>query len=258
MPGRRPPAARGAGRSAAGVRTPHQNRSWPSTSTTGATSSSSATCRSVNGYGSLGASTTSGRRARTSSSVRSGSGPRRRRRRWRRRARRAATSRRCRPTSSSTAAARSARRPAAGRAGRGHGGVDRGDVGRGRPLGPRGAASIRSAGAHVVDARRSPATARATARRRASASASSSRFSSSHITTRSGASATMAATSGSLVPPTCGRSGCSQNRVHATGVTPQASSVSVTDGTRLTTRACGRARHMRSSSCSSWLRTRPR
>ena len=45
------------------------------------------------------------------------------------------------------------------------------------------------------------------------------------------------ATSGSLVPPTCGRSGCSQNRVQATGSTPQASSVSVTDGTRLTTRA---------------------
>ena len=58
----------------------------------------------------------------------------------------------------------------------------------------------------------------------------------------------MASTSGSLVPPTCGRSGCSQKRVQATGVTPQASSVSVTDGTRLTTRAgagapltCGRA-----------------
>jgi hypothetical protein len=39
-----------------------------------------------------------------------------------------------------------------------------------------------------------------------------------------------------LVPPTAGRSGCSQNRVHATGSTPQARRVSVADGTRLTTR----------------------
>ena len=46
----------------------------------------------------------------------------------------------------------------------------------------------------------------------------------------------MAETSGSLVPPTWWRWGCSQNRVHATGSTPHASSVSVTDGTRLTTR----------------------
>ena len=38
--------ARPADRTAVGVRTPHQNRSWPSTSTTGATDSSSATCRS--------------------------------------------------------------------------------------------------------------------------------------------------------------------------------------------------------------------
>ena len=45
------------------VRAPHQNRSWPSTRTTGATPSNSGTCRSANGYGSLGASTTSGRRA---------------------------------------------------------------------------------------------------------------------------------------------------------------------------------------------------
>ena len=46
----------------------------------------------------------------------------------------------------------------------------------------------------------------------------------------------MPSTSGSLVPPTCGRSGCSQNRVQATGGMPHARSVSVTDGTRLTTR----------------------
>ena len=39
---------------AEGVRTPHQNRSWPSTSTVGATCSSSATCRSRKGYGSDG------------------------------------------------------------------------------------------------------------------------------------------------------------------------------------------------------------
>ena len=41
---------------------------------------------------------------------------------------------------------------------------------------------------------------------------------------------------GSFVPPTWRRCGCSQNRVHATTSTPQASSVSVADGTRLTTR----------------------
>ena len=46
----------------------------------------------------------------------------------------------------------------------------------------------------------------------------------------------MAATSGSLVPPTWVSWGCSQKRVQATGSTPQASNVSVTDGTRLTTR----------------------
>src|ERR687897_3278275 len=71
---------------------------------------------------------------------------------------------------------------------------------------------------------------------RASASASSRRFSSTHITTRSGRSSTIARTSGSLVPPTCGTSGRSQNLVHATGDTPQASKVSVTEGTRLMTR----------------------
>ena len=64
-------------------------------------------------------------------------------------------------------------------------------------------------------------------------SASPTRFSSLSITTRSGDSATMAATSGFLVPPTVGTPGASQKRVTATGVTPQASSVSVTDGTRL-------------------------
>src|SRR5262249_59988595 len=69
-----------------------------------------------------------------------------------------------------------------------------------------------------------------------SASASSTRFSSSFTTTRSGASATIASTSGFLVPPIVGRSGCSQNRVHATGSTPNARSVSVTDGTSETTR----------------------
>ncbi len=46
----------------------------------------------------------------------------------------------------------------------------------------------------------------------------------------------MAARSGFLVPPTVTSPGCSQNRVTPTGSTPQAMSVSVTDGTRLTTR----------------------
>ena len=46
----------------------------------------------------------------------------------------------------------------------------------------------------------------------------------------------MAGTSGFFVPPTVGRSGCSQNRVTAIGVMPHASSVSVAEGTRLTTR----------------------
>ena len=39
-----------------------------------------------------------------------------------------------------------------------------------------------------------------------------------------------------FVPPTAVSSGCSQNLVTATGTTSQASNVSVTDGTRLTTR----------------------
>src|SRR5262249_16129416 len=67
-------------------------------------------------------------------------------------------------------------------------------------------------------------------------------FSSSFTTTRSGSSATTAATSGSFVPPTAGSSGCSQNRVTPTGVTPHASNVSVIEGTRLTTRT-GRPLH---------------
>src|SRR5580704_4774577 len=46
----------------------------------------------------------------------------------------------------------------------------------------------------------------------------------------------MAATSGSLVPPTALSSGCSQNLVTPTGRMDQASKVSVTEGTRLTTR----------------------
>ena len=62
------------------------------------------------------------------------------------------------------------------------------------------------------------------------------RFSSVSITTTSGLRATMAAMSGFLVPPTVRRPGASQKRVTATGPTPQASRVSVTDGTRLTTR----------------------
>ena len=49
-----------------------------------------------------------------------------------------------------------------------------------------------------------------------SASASSRRFSSRSSTTTSGASATIASMSGSLVPPTWSNEGCSQNRVHAT------------------------------------------
>ena len=48
------------------VRAPHQKRSWPSTSTTGATARARRTWRSPNGYGSLGASTRSGRAAAAS------------------------------------------------------------------------------------------------------------------------------------------------------------------------------------------------
>ena len=44
----------------------------------------------------------------------------------------------------------------------------------------------------------------------------------------------MASMSGSLVPPTWGSSGCSQNRVQAAGGWPQLMRVSVADGTRLT------------------------
>src|SRR5258708_25118192 len=66
--------------------------------------------------------------------------------------------------------------------------------------------------------------------------ASSQRFSSSFTTTRSGASATMAGTSGRLVPPTVGTPGNSQNRVHAIGTTPSATRVSLADGTNDTTR----------------------
>jgi hypothetical protein len=67
------------------------------------------------------------------------------------------------------------------------------------------------------------------------AAASSRRFSSASTTTRSGRRATIAPTSGSLVPPTRGMRGCSQNLVQATGSIPQASNVSVADGTRETT-----------------------
>src|SRR5579859_4209481 len=56
------------------------------------------------------------------------------------------------------------------------------------------------------------------------------------MTTTSGRKAMMAARSGSLVPPTALSSGCSQNLVTPTGRMDQASRVSVTDGTRLTTR----------------------
>ena len=48
---------------------------------------------------------------------------------------------------------------------------------------------------------------------------------------------TIASTSGSFVPPTVGRSGCSQNRVHATGSTPSARSDSVADGLQVYQRA---------------------
>src|SRR5262245_58416366 len=68
-----------------------------------------------------------------------------------------------------------------------------------------------------------------------SASASSMRFSSSFTTTRSGARATIASTSGFFVPPTIVTPGRSQNRVTATGVTPSATSVSVALGTNETT-----------------------
>ena len=49
------------------------------------------------------------------------------------------------------------------------------------------------------------------------ASASGARFSSWHITTTSGASATMSVTRGFFVPPTVASPGCSQKSVHAIG-----------------------------------------
>ena len=252
-------AAASSGSARRAVRTPHQNRSWPSTSTTGATSSNSGTWRSrervrlARRQHHVGPAGRAPRRASPS-----GSGRRRRRTRWRRRARPAATSRRCRPPASSTAASRSARRPAAGSASA-TGGGDRRSARprRPRPRRPTSAGQHPQAGGHVGDAvdrqRRAVATPAA-----ASASASSRRFSSSHMHHQVGRRATMAATSGSLVPPTCGRSGCSQNRVHATGVTPQASSVSVTDGTRLTTARRGRAVTSGRGAAASWPRTRRR
>ena len=54
------------------VRIPHQNRSLPSTKVVGATVSSSARCRSPNGYGSDGAITRVGDRSVTASNVVSG------------------------------------------------------------------------------------------------------------------------------------------------------------------------------------------
>ena len=62
----------------------------------------------------------------------------------------------------------------------------------------------------------------------------------------------MAATSGFFVPPTVGTPGASQKRVTATGVTPQASRVSVTDGTRLTTTSPPAHRGDHHSRSSSW------
>ena len=64
--------------------------------------------------------------------------------------------------------------------------------------------------------------------------------------TRSGASATTASTSTFFVPPTVGTPSRSQKRVHPTGATPSATSVSVALGTSETTL---HRRHMRSSSC---------
>ena len=101
------------------------------------------------------------------------------------------------------------------------------------PRGPNGASRATASTAPASDRtsvtrRSSPAAA--------SSSASSRRFSSTSSTTTSGASVTIAATSGFFVPPTVGSDGCSQKRVQATTSAPAASSVSVADGTRLTTR----------------------
>ena len=73
--------------------------------------------------------------------------------------------------------------------------------------------------------------------RATSASASSTRFSSSFTTTTSGSSATTASTSTRLVPPITGTPAKSQKRVQPTGVTPNATSVSLADGTSETTRS---------------------
>ena len=71
----------------------------------------------------------------------------------------------------------------------------------------------------------------------ASASASSRRFSSSHITTRSGASATIAVDVRVLRAADVRQVGLlAEAGARPPGAIPQASSVSVTDGTRLTTR----------------------
>ena len=95
-----------------GVRTPHQNRSWPSTSTTGATCCQLGDVPLAERVRLDGASTTSGCSARDLVERDRRVAVGRRRTRCRPRARPAATSRRCRPFRSSTAGARWGRRPA--------------------------------------------------------------------------------------------------------------------------------------------------
>ena len=231
--------ARGARRSSApGVRVPHQNRSRPSTSTTRAAGTAAATSsrwRARNGYGSLGSTTSVGRerghRGEVGLGIPVGARPRTG---WPSRGARAPTRRRCRIAGSSTAGA-TRTRPRA-RAPSRAGGSDTSGASRPTARGERG-----DRRADVGDGARRHRVEREPGRDE-----------------RVGVLAAVLLVvhhdevgrerddRGDVRDPSCRRRsampGCSQNRVHATGTTPSASSVSVADGTSETTRA-RRARH---------------
>ena len=224
---------------AAGVRTPHQNRSWPSTRRTSAPQRRprSARWRSPERVGLGGEQDEVGMAGRDLVEL-DGRVALRPHRRTRRRGRggRGPTRRRCRPFivihgRRQIGTNARPRRPAGGT-----GGPEPRSEGsrcRRRDARPPAASASRhgstSATASTwVTCSRSPAAV--------SASASARRFSSSFTTTRSGASATIAARSGSFVPPTAAARGARRSGSPRPGDTDQASSVSVTEGTRLTTR----------------------
>ena len=205
--GHRPPA----GRAPAAVRAPHQNRSWPSTSTTGrhVVEQRPRAARRT-GTARCGASTTSGRRARdlverhrrvADRGVGEHVGDAERGQQ--RRAVGAARHRHPRPPPDRDEGPQPGGRRSSATGGGGLGAPR--CRARPRPRRRRGRPAS-AAPAARRPARRSTATPWPRPRP-PSASASSRRFSSSHITTRSGARATMASTSGSLVPPTCGSVG---------------------------------------------------